>query len=113
VPSGWGSGVGMYVIFPDGDTDIVIIHVIVNISSEFLVIDRFEVAIGILYPALVVINSSLVVVYELAVASLTVNENIIELFSREIAGGVRKDSVTCVPDDVVITIPVDGAFTPR
>jgi len=103
----------MYVILPDGDTDIVIIHVIVNISSEFLVIDRFAVAIGILYPALAVINSSLVAVYELAVVSLTVNDNITELFSVEIAGGLRKDSVTFVPDDVVITIPIDGAFTPR
>jgi len=98
---------------PDGDTDIVIIHVIVNISSEFLVIDRFAVAIGILYPALLVINSSLVAVYELVVSSLTVNDNIIELLSREIAGGVRKSSVTCCPDDVVSRIPDDGAFTPR
>ena len=37
------------------------------------------------------------------------NDNITELFSVEIAGGLRKDSVTFVPDDVVITIPIDGA----
>lgn len=97
----------------DVDTVIVIIHVSVNISSDCFVTDKFAVAIGILYPALVVINSSLVVVYELLLSSLTVNESIAELLVAETTGAVRKDRVIVCPDDVVITIPGDDAFCPR
>ena len=97
----------------DVDTVIVIIHVSVNISSDCFVTDKFAVAIGMLYPALVVISSSFAVVYELALSSITVNESIAELLVAEIAGGVRKGRVIVCPDDVVITIPDDEAFVPR
>jgi hypothetical protein len=41
-----------------------------------------------------------------------VNDIIAELLVAEIAGGVRKDRVIVCPDDVVITIPGDDAFSP-
>jgi hypothetical protein len=111
-PACWGVDVGMYIISFDGDIDIVITHVNVNISLEFLVTDRPAVAMGILTFALVVINSSLIAVYEFELSSLTVNVNIEELIVTETTGGVRKGSATCCPDDVVIRIPVVGPFSP-
>jgi hypothetical protein len=97
---------------PDIDIDITIIHVIVNISSDCFVTGKFAVAMGMLYPALVVINSSLVAVYEFALSSLTVNDIIAELLVTETTGVVKKGRVTVCPDDVVMTIPGDDAFSP-
>ena len=85
-PAPWGVKVGMKTILPDVDIVIVIIHVNVNISSDCFVTDKFAVAIGMLYPALCVISCSLVAVYELALSSITVNDNITELLVTEIPG---------------------------
>jgi len=111
-PACWGVDVGMYIISFNCDIDIVITHVNVNISLEFLVKDRPAVAMGILYCALDVINCSLAVVYESELSSVTVNVNIAELFVTEIVGGLGKRSTTCCPDDVVIMIPVVAAVSP-
>ncbi len=55
----WGVGVSMYVKLHNVDIDIVMIHVNVNISSDCFVTDKFAVAIGMLFPALIVTNSTL------------------------------------------------------
>jgi hypothetical protein len=65
-----------------------------------------------LFPALCVTSSSLVAVYEFGLSSLTVNDIIAELLVAETAGVFTKGKVYVSPDDVVIAIPDDGAFSP-